>query len=218
MNRSNTITFALNSMILLMAFSFTPVALCQEKDSPHADWGLKQALLVDRFKTDQHGTMPMNCIIEFAFESPPTLNLREAKANKYLEFNAPLGKARLPTKIVFVTPESKAAWARVPAFKVIEKEWKEPYNLFVGKQFKDYPGDYYFEFGLDASATAVKYIGWFHDGAEHHIYGEVRLFGLKFSNESKDALVFKITNGKYLYVSGTGKAITQEGRTIEFGK
>ena len=172
----------------------------------------------DTMKVDEHGTRPLNCIIEFALNKSPTLKLTETKGNKYFEFNPPLKKVNLPTKIIFVTPELKGSWARIPAFKVIEKEWKESYNSFIGKEFKDYPGVYYFEFGLNVKAISVEYINCFHGGAEHHIYGEVELFGVKFTNESKQPLVFKITNGKYVYVKGIGKSITKEGKIIEYGK
>jgi len=167
----------------------------------------------------------MDCAaIDFLLKSPPKMSYVTDKNVKYFKFDSPMPKAKTRAKIVFVTPEAKYCQncqVSIPKFKPIIKGSKGSATSLNVKEFKDYTGNYEFTLDLNMPSLGnivVAGIDCFNEGSEHHIFGKIELFGVKFNNDSNEPLIFKISNGKYTYIKGKGTAITVEGSTIEFGK
>ncbi|MFH1069446.1 MAG: hypothetical protein V1794_07460 [Candidatus Glassbacteria bacterium] len=166
-----------------------------------------------------------NLLIDFALRNAPKVQfVREGGDKGYFKFNAPMPKGASAAKIVFVTTEGCTdCEARVPEFKAVWQGYKGSRNDFVFGSFKDYSGPYEFRFAMEFSGTLMNgrlnllNLDWFNDGAEHHLVGDLKLFGVQFKSAPNEELVFKIDGDKYSFVRGAGTAITPQGETIQFG-
>jgi hypothetical protein len=175
-------------------------------------------------KVDEHGTTYQDGTIEFAFDNCPPMKFIDDKRKRYFKINHPMPKVKVPTKVVFMTPQLKSAKVQIPSFTAVPKDNRKgehgaEITSYVVETFSGYPGKYHFEFELHKIISSwIENLTGLYDGSEHHIYGEIELFGIKFKNDSAKPLIFKITDGNYIYVSGIGTAKTEEGVLIKFGK
>jgi hypothetical protein len=159
--------------------------------------------------------------IEFGFDNPPKVTFVREQTEEYFMFNTPMPNGNTAGKVIFVTPTVKGATAKIPQFTPTLDNYREATSYLIGRKFLDYEGDFDFRVGLvlrtDIGLLMVD-SNLFYNGAEHYIFGEVELFGVKFTNNSKEPLVFKIDGDKYVYIEGNGVATTKDGAKIEFSK
>jgi hypothetical protein len=195
----------------------------QSTNMPPKDWKLLQLYgCYGDMRWDANGTITQmgDAALDFAFENAPVLKLVASTKTQSLEFPAPMPKGIGTVKIAFTNASAGGASARIPRFKP-EMKGSGTNQYFVVHTFQDFPGRWDFEFSLGRSGVGsyfMEYLNCFQDGAEHHIYGQVELFGTKFNNTSTVPLVFRIEGKTYKYVSGVGTATTKDGMTTDFKK
>ncbi len=156
---------------------------------------------------------------ELISNTPPII--KPAKSQYQFDFDSDIPRGGQDVKIVFSTPQTKNGDAGIPMFTPVLGKHDKEGTLFSASKFTDYGDKYAFEIRLALQGfgnISVVDLNCFSEGAEHHIYGDVRLFGAKFSNKSKEPLVFKISGGKYIWVSGNGTVTTKDGSVINVGK
>jgi hypothetical protein len=216
--------------IILTVVVCTSPSWGQKTSSIFKEWGFVPTYgsTVD---FDMEGKRTNFSKIEIAFKNPPQVVFTiDNKGGQYFIFKTTMPETKSSAKVVFVTPKAEGAQALIPEFKPIKQESKDSTQKFVVNEFRNYGKDYNFMFTLIEGETQdlgflgkfvmvdVVDINCFNDGSEHHIYGDVELFGIKFKNVEKEPLVFKINNGKYIYIKGKGTAKTEKGKVIKFSQ
>ena len=160
--------------------------------------------------------------IHFLMDNPPTMTFVDEDGEKLFTFeeSIPLGDSEVV--VILTTSEFEYAQAMIPRFTPIPIDSGDStLSYMVAERFADYDGDYQFRFGftLQSNLTMPEFdINIFYEGSQHHIYGEIELFGVRFKNDSREPLVFEINSGKYVYIEGIGTATTRDGSVIHFGE
>ena len=217
------------AILLTVMLTFTGLsAHCQQTTNVLEKWGFAASFSSNgevHFSKEGIVTIPVGDIqIDFYFTKPSVI--RPSKAKNQFDFDSVLPKGGSGVKIVFTASDIKYADARIPmftpllAFTSMEK-LDNIGTEFSGAKFADYGGKYAFKIKLsryENGGISIIDLNCFRDGAEHYIYGDVKLFGAKFSNKSKEPLIFKISGGKYAYISGNGIVTTKDGASITVGK
>lgn len=210
----------------LVAYHLGDGAARETKTIPPASWQFGSLLRIyGKTEWDPSGrfTRAGDLAIDFALKNGPKLSLQDGSRNIF-KFDQPMPKTSPSAKVVFTTSIVGGMTARIPRFKPILSAARMDAargQIIPVKEFTDYPGAYQFEFGAKSAGfgnITVVYLNCFQEGTEHYIFGSVELFGVKFKNEAKEPLVFKISNGKYVYVKGQGSAAMDSGKIVEFGR
>lgn len=213
----------------------TPIPITAQESIELLDaWGFRPLLSSNgRVEWDETGKITVadgEMSVAFAMDKSPQMHFIEDTDDKHFEFAEPMPSGDSKLSVIFVSSETPGAHAEIPDFTPMTTEEVVPVQLddrdstisyLRVNQFEAYEGDYEFQIGLGGlgmSGFSAFDTNVFYDGAEHHIYGEVELFGVEFKNDSQDPLVFKISGDKYVYASGSGTATTEDGKSISFGE
>ena len=218
---SNKILMALLAVLVIF---IGHSALCQQAPTNILEkWGFASLVSANgevRWSAEGEITIPKGQIaVDFLFEPPPII--KPAKLPNQFDFDSNIPKGGKGVKIVFAASEIKDGEARIPMFTPISGKHDKEGTLFNASKFTDYGDKYAFNIRLALRGfgnISVVDLNCFSEGAEHHIYGDVQLFGAKLSNKSKEPLIFRISGGKYVWISGSGTVTTKDGSTINIEK
>lgn len=235
--------YTISRLVVMVGFAFTFVTGCVSTGLPlaaptatpisvemsqklHNDWEFASLLSFYGSITQVHGgdvsDIEGDIALDFSLFKPPVMSLVEQEGSQHFQFDAPMPRGNSAGKVIFTA--SEAGDARIPRCTPVITDRKGSVLYLAVKRFHDYGEDYSFQLGIayrqfsNMSGVFVVDSDILNDGAEHHIYGKVKLFGVTFENSLKEPLVFKIAGDKYVYVSGKGKATIGDGRAVEFGK
>ena len=197
----------------------------QESQDLHQEWEFVSLVYgYDRISWDADGkiTIDGDIALDFAVWNPPRMAFVDASGEKCFEFDTPLPRGSSAAIVIFTTPEAENGHGRIPRFTPIPADANDSTtSYFAAERFHDYDGTCSLRIGLTLQGFGNIFAvdsDVFYDGSEHHIYGEVELFGVRFKNDSDKPLVFRISDGKYIYVKGDGTATTEDGSVIQFGE
>jgi hypothetical protein len=191
----------------------------------HQEWEFVSLVYgYDKVSWDADGKIMIDgdIAIDFAVRNPPRMAFVDESGEKYFEFDAPLPMGSSAAIVIFTTPEAENGHGRIPRFTPIPADANDSAtSYFAAERFHDHDGTYHFRVGLTLQGFGNIFAvdsDVFYDGSEHHIYGKVELFGVRFKNDFEEPLVFRISGGKYVYVKGNGTATTEDGSVIQFGE
>lgn len=216
------------SLILVVLFlvgcggAATPISQ-QDSQKLIEEWELVQRVSADSIGWGADGNFKVtgDLQIDFAFEKHPKMTLVEDASQMYFKFDMSMPKGNSAATVIFATPDVKGATIKIPRFASTSTDSEDPkVTCFSGIQFHDYDGTYDFKICMATQGLNLLVVDMnvFYDGSEHHIYGQIELFGVQFTSSANEPLVFKIDGDKYIYVKGNGTATTSEGAQVEFGK
>lgn len=175
-----------------------------------------------RWDADGRITIDGDIAVDFAMRNPSKIQFMDDSAGGHFMFDNPPPGGSSSAVVIFTTSEARNGHAMIPRFTPMEMDISETAtSKFTAERFHDYDGTY--DFMIDLAMQGVGNImvvdtNVFNNGSEHHIYGEVQLFGVEFKNDSGEPLVFKIVDGEYVYIKGSGTATTVDGAVIQFGE
>jgi hypothetical protein len=187
----------------------TPVPITeQESQELLEEWGFEPILSIwgeIRWEANGKLTEVGDLAVQFLMNNPPAMTFVE-EGEEFFKFEKSMPRGNSAAVVILTTPELEGAQAMIPRFTptLIDSSGSTISDM-VAERFADYDGNYQFRisftpqhgFSISSFDTNI-----FYDGSEHHIYGEVELFGVKFKNDSEEPLVFQISDGKYVYVKG----------------
>jgi hypothetical protein len=189
------------------------------------EWGFLQLLTAyDQISSDQNGKITINGDLEldFAFQHSPKMIWVGGPGQSYFKFDKPMPKGSSSSTVIFATSDVRGAMVKIPRFAISRTNSENPKITCVSSnQFHDYEGWYDFKICMTVQGfenIRVVDMNVFSDGSEHHIYGKVEMFGVRFTNNFEEPLVFRIDRDKYVYIQGKGRAKTEDGVKVLFGQ
>jgi len=197
------------------------------KKHPQGDKGARVGynvagvLLVDRIDFRGHGEVTNidAASIEFVARDALALSIVQVDSGAVLKFPMPMRRGDTPAKVIFETPTLESARAKIPEFDPVLTKVEGGIQHWHVDGFRKYAGKYSLDFGLRMTATMsanLAYLRCFSDRSEHYFFGDVRLFGARFRNDSEKPLVFRITRDEYVHIGGTGTIQTVDGQIARF--
>lgn len=172
------------------------------------------------WSSDGNITQIGDIAIELHFDKPPTATSAETEGVVTFKLDCQTENRGTHAVVIFATPGMEGADFQIPRCAPIAEGSNNIGTMLKITKFNDYPGNYDFHITIKPGYNFSAGIGdfdIFDSGATHHLFGKVKVFGVKFDNPNKDPLVMKVEGDHYVYVSGSGTATMPDGKQVKLG-